>query len=196
MSDERDRTEEASTLDNQVQPTDQVLNEVQEVMQLAAAEYAVEQRLEVSHEVADTVRFAHAAMPWQDRLSPHVQLKFSLANEQLPSVEGRVLWRAKQFVCVASDAHEYLVGLAHIRAISGLPVQGAQMQTNALTDRMDGVWLTGILEEQIVASWFMGQGHMHVGSCQRVGLDAVDVACHSEHLTIMLSHLVAVRISR
>jgi len=196
MNDKRDQTEEASPLDNDGQQSDRVLNEVQAVMDLAAAQYAVEQRLEVSYEVADTLRFAQAAMPWQDRLSPNVQLRFSLASEQLPFVEGQVLWCAKQFLCVISGAHEYLVGFAHIRAVSGLPVQGMPMQANAFTDRMDGVWLAGILEEQSAASWFIGNDQVLSGYCQRVGLDAVDVACHSEHLTIMLNHLVAVRVSR
>ena len=208
MNDERDRSEDARILDSQAQQPEHdqcadrdqqpnnVLNEVQAVMRLAAAQYAVEQRLEVSHEVADTVRFAHAAMPWQDRLSPQVQLRFSLASELLPIVEGHVLWHAKRFLCVASGMHEYLVGLAHIRTVSGLPVQGMPMQANDLTDQMDGVWLAGILEEQIVASWFVGNEQVHSGLCQRVGFDAVDVVNHSQQLSIILNHLVAVRVSR
>lgn len=173
---------------------DRVLADLRSIMQQAGEQYHGEQRLDVSHEVADTVRFAQASMLWQERVTPHVQLKFHLAHDYLPVIEGHVLWVSTRFLCVNDDQYEYLINLEQVVSVTGLPSVGLAVTSSAVADHMDSIWLGGLLEDQQLASWYLSPNQVIVGRCTRLGLDAIDVRIDSTEMALMRAHVVAVRI--
>jgi len=175
---------------------DRVLEDLRLIMQVVGAEYEGEQRIDVANEVSDSVRFAQAAMPWRERISENALLKFHFAYEHLPAVEGQVLWMAAQFFCVTTQNYEYLINFDHVMSVSGLPTFGLAFQPSAITSQMDSVWLSGLFENQQSASWYLASDVVLVGSCTRLGLDAIDLRVDSDDITLMLKQLVAVRIPR
>ena len=173
---------------------DYVLEDLRNIMQLAGEQYHGEQRIDVSHEVADNVRYVQASMLWRERITPHVQLKFHLAHEHLPDVAGRVLWVSADFLCATDGQHEYLINCEHIVAVTGLPSVAPAVTSSAVTDQMDSIWLSGLVEDQPLASWYLSSSQVIVGRCTRLGLDAMDVRIGSNEMTLMRMRVVAVRI--
>jgi hypothetical protein len=174
---------------------DNVLADLRGIMQQAGEQYYSEQRLDVSNEVADSVRFVQASMLWQERITPHVQLKFHLAHDYLPVVEGHVLWVSRRFLCVRGGQHEFLINLEHIVAVTGLPSVGLAVTSSAVIDQMESIWLGGVLEDQQLASWYVSLDQVFVGACTRLGMDAVDVQTDRLSVTVMFKYVVAVRIA-
>jgi hypothetical protein len=72
------------------QEHDHVLEDVRAIMQVVGEQYLGEQRIDVSNEVADTVRLAHASTVWTERVTPEVQLVLHLQHEHLPSIVGQM----------------------------------------------------------------------------------------------------------
>jgi len=103
---------------------------------------------------------------------------------------------AAQFFCLTTENYEYLINFDHVMSVSGLPSFGLALQPSAITNQMDSVWLSGLLEDQQSASWYLASDVAVVGSCTRLGLDAIDLRVDSDDITLMLKQLVAVRIPR
>ena len=172
-----------------------VLQDLRTIMHMAGESYRGEQRLDVSNEVADTVRFAQASILWRERLTPDSDVTFHLNHEYVPTVSGRVLWIASDFLCLVNDRYEYLVNLDGIVMAAGLSSVVRAVTSSAATDHMDSIWLGGVCEDQLQASWYVAARHVVVGRCTRLGLDAIDVYADSLEVSLMRTHLVAVRIS-
>jgi hypothetical protein len=174
---------------------DDVLEDLRTIMQMAGEEYYGEQRMDLSHEVADTVRFAQASILWHERLTPQAELQVHLGHEHLPMVVGNVQWASEQFLCISNERHEYLVATEHILAVTGLASIGLANAPSPVTEHMHSMWLGSVLEDQESASWYLASNRVAVGECTRVGLDAVDVHLDALVMTLMLRHVVAIRIS-
>jgi hypothetical protein len=176
------------------QDMDRVLEDLRNIMQIAGEQYEGELRMDASQEVSDTVRLAQASIFWPERLAAQVQLKFHLQHEHLTVITGQVLWVTEQFLCVADDRFEYLVNLDCVMMVTGLPSVGVAVTQTSLTTHMDSIWLSSVLEDQQLASWYIASTDVLVGLCTRLGLDAVDVQTDQHSVTVMRKHLVAVRI--
>ena len=177
------------------QGAEYVLEDLRSILQEAGEQYQGELRIDASNEVADTVRFVQTAMPWSDRISNHAQLKLHLQHEDLPVIAGQILWVSAQFLCMVDDRYEYLVNLEHVLMVSGLPSVGAVKASSAVTTHMGSIWLSGLLEDQQLASWYVAPSQVLFGVCTRLGLDAVDVQADRLRATLLSKHIVAVRIA-
>ena len=174
---------------------DYVLEDLRSILQEAGEQYKGEQRIDVSNEVADTVRFGQTAMRWWERIRNPDQLKLHLQHEDLPVIAGKILWVSERFLCMVDDRYEYLVNLEHVLMVSGLSSVGAIAVPSSVAQHMDGIWLGGLLGAQQLASWYVSSRQVIVGICTRLGLDAVDVQADGLGTTVLSKHMVAVRIA-
>jgi hypothetical protein len=176
---------------NGVEP---VLEELRTIIQLAGDRYHGEQRMDTANEVVDTVRFAQATMSWRERITPAAILEIHLAHDQLPVIKGHVLWATDWFLCLADERHEYLVNTRNVVMVSGLTSYAVPNAPSAVADQLDSIWLGGLLEDQLLATWYLASNQVLAGRCTRLGIDAVDVISGTASFTALLQQVVAVRI--
>jgi len=170
-----------------------VIAELRAVLNSAAEQYLGEQRVDVSNEVADTVRFNQASILWHERIPPRAALKVYLSHENLPLVVGQALWVSAQFLCLSDERYEHLINLEHIVAVSGLAYVTSTARPTPVAEQMNSIWFGGLLEDQQSASWFVSLNQVLVGPCTRLGLDAVDIRQGATDMTLIRGQLIAVR---
>lgn len=183
-------------MDNPDLPNKSVIYELMQVIRQASDSIAVEQQIDEGFEVADSVRFEQSAIDWQSRIPDQtIPVKIRTINRWLDLIEGNVIHHSSDAMILKNTFHTYLVLTESVTAVQNLLTKIRTFDPAVVDDFLLTIWLHGIVDQQILATWFFSIGETLEGYCIRVGKNAVDVRCNSGTFTLPFGQLVAVRIS-
>jgi len=178
------------------QPAFELLNALENVISLAQDDLASEARMDLAQEVSETVRHEHLFVYWRDRMGASGKnLTLHIRHDSVPTITGSVSWIAQDYLELYSTSGIYLISVDSVWAISGLSTSATIANPNGLEAAFSNVWLHNLCDQQIDATWFIGDGNMIFGKCLRVGPDAIDIQHQGQTLSLLHKHLRAVRIS-
>ena len=169
-----------------------LITELNRVLFRAAEEVESEERLDLTYEVLETVRFEQAHISWLDRLrntSSSVELR--LSHSQLPLVQGEVRYLADPFVILESMKTQYLVNADFVSAASGLSELSQNPAKLDAINWLDNVWFHDLADQNISSTWYLVDDQVIEGACRRTGFDSLDIETNSKVVTIPKRAIVA-----
>lgn len=171
-----------------------IIAELNRVLQQASEEMESEERLDLTYEVAETVRFEQSHISWLDRLRNTAgTLEVRLNHRQLPNVFGEVRHLADPFVILENSTTQFLINFEFVVAIAGLNVLSQRTVSPDSINWLDSVWLHDLTERRQISSWYLAGDQVIEGFCLRVGFDSIDIESRSKTITLPKRSIVACR---
>jgi hypothetical protein len=171
-----------------------LVSELNQVLLQAAEEVASEERLDLTYEVLETVRFEQAHISWLDRLrntSSPVELR--LAHTNLPLVIGEVRALADPFIILENSTSQLLINFEHVVAISGLSDLARSQASPDAVSYLSNVWLRELTDRNEITTWYLAGDQLIEGLCLRIGFDSLDIESNSKIFTIPNRTIVAIK---
>lgn len=174
-----------------------LIAELNRVLLEATEEVESEQRLDLSYEVLETVRFEQAHTSWLDRLrNTRSSLELRLTHAQLPSVFGEVKHLADPFLILENGPSQYLVNLDCVYAIAGLSDRSQIVTKPDAINWLDNVWFHDLTDQKQVSTWYLHGDQVIEGVCVKSGFDSIDIETNSKVFTIPKRSIVSGRTLR
>ena len=171
-----------------------LITELNRVLFQAAEEVESEERLDLTYEVLETVRFEQAHISWLDRLrNTASSVELRLSHSQLPLVQGEVRYLADPFVIVENMKTQYLVNADFVSAASGLSELSQNPANPDAINWLDNVWFHDLADQNISSTWYLVDDQVIEGACRRTGFDSLDIETNSKVVTIPKRAIVANR---
>jgi hypothetical protein len=171
-----------------------LVSELNQVLLQAAEEVASEERLDLTHEVLETVRFEQAHISWLDRLrntSNSVELR--LAHSGLTLVLGEVRGLTETFIVMEDLTTQLLINFDHVVAASGLSDLSRNHSSPDAISCLSSVWIRELIDQDQTSTWYLVGDQVIEGLCLRIGFDSLDIESNSRIFTIPKRSVVAIR---
>lgn len=171
-----------------------LITELNRVLLQAAEEVESEERLDLTYEVLETVRFEQAHISWLDRLRNTANsVELRLPHSHLPLVQGEVRHLAVPFLILENTTTQYLVNSDFVSAASGLSELSQNPTKLDAINWLDNVWFHDLTDQNISSTWYLVGDQVIEGACQRTGFDSLDIETNSKVVTIPKRSIVANR---
>ena len=171
-----------------------LITELNRVLLQAAEELESEERLDLTYEVLETVRFEQAHISWLDRLrNTASSVELRLAHAHLPLSHGEVRHLANPFVILENATTQYLVNVDFVTAVTGLSELSQNFTNPDAINWLDNVWFHHLVDQSISSTWFIAGDQVIEGSCRRTGFDSLDLETNTKVITIPKTSIVASR---
>ena len=171
-----------------------IIAELNRVLLQASEELESEERLDLTYEVAETVRFEQSHISWLDRLRNTAgTLEVRLNHRQLPNVFGEVRHLAEPFMILENSTTQFLINFEFVVAIDGLNELSQRTVSPDSINWLDNVWLHDLIERRQISSWYLAGDQVIEGFCLRVGFDSLDIESRSKVITLPKRSIVACR---
>jgi len=171
-----------------------LVSELNQVLLQAAEEVASEERLDMTYEVLETVRFEQAHISWLDRLrntSSLVELR--LAHNNLPLAVGEVRSLADPFIVLESLTTQFLINFEYVVTASGLNDLARNQSSPDAVSYLSSIWIRELADHNQTSTWYLAGDQVIEGLCVRIGFDSLDVESNSRVFTIPKRSIVAIR---
>jgi len=171
-----------------------LVSELNQVLLQAADELASEERLDLTYEVLETVRFEQAHISWLDRLrntSNSVELR--LAHSSFPLVFGEVRSLTEPFIVMENSTTQLLINFEHVVAASGLSELSRNHSSPDAMSYLSSVWIRELIDQNQISTWYLVGDQVIEGFCLRIGFDSLDIESNSRTFTIPKRSVVAIR---
>ena len=177
-------------------PSFELLDALDNVISQAHADLASEERMDLAQEVAETVRHEHLRVYWRDRMGDMRQdLTLHILHDAIQTISGSVAWVTQDFLELYAATGRYLISVDSVWAISGLSASATISSPSELDAQFASIWLHNLCDQQVAATWFVGQETILTGHCLRIGPDAIDIEHKGTVVSLLSKKLCAVRIS-
>lgn len=171
-----------------------LVSELNQVLLQAAEEVASEERLDLAHEVLETVRFEQAHISWLDRLRNTTNsVELRLAHCNLPLVAGEVRSFADPFIVLENLTTQFLINFEHVVAASGLSDLARNQSSLDAVSYLSSIWIRELTDHNQASTWYLSGDQVIEGLCLRIGFDSLDIESNSRMFTIPKRSVIAIR---
>lgn len=171
-----------------------LISDLNQVLLQAAEAVESEERLDLTYEVLETVRFEQAQISWLDRLRNTAgSVELRLAHAHLSRIAGEVRHLADPFMILDNSTAQFLVNYEYVVAAVGLSDLSQNHSTPDAINWLDNVWFHNLVEHRVTSTWYLMGDYIIEGLCRRTGFDSLDIETNSKIVTIPKQAIVANR---